>query len=33
MEKNLFMYKKYVVQYIVNPIEKKLGIGTQNVSP
>jgi hypothetical protein len=31
MEKNLVMYKKYVCQFIVQPIEKKLGISNNSV--
>ena len=32
MEKNLAMYKKLVCQFIVQPIEKKLGI-SNSISP
>jgi len=33
MEKNLACYMRYIVQYIVQPIEKKLGVSVQSLSP
>lgn len=33
MEKNLAQYKKYIHQFIVQPIEKKLGLSGPSLSP
>lgn len=33
MEKNLAIYRKYILQHIVQPIEKKLGLTSNHMSP